>query len=75
VSTVFIPYPLTEELGAWQDGVAALRLALPHALLATIRLPGDDTNVPPSTIEATVDMVLRSFEEGLAFVAPERKTD
>jgi predicted PurR-regulated permease PerM len=75
VSTVFIPYPLTEELGAWQGAVAALRLTLPHALLATIRLPGDDTNVPPSTTEATVDMVLRSFEEGLAFVAPERKTD
>jgi predicted PurR-regulated permease PerM len=72
VSNVFIPYPLTEELEAWQDAIAALRLTLPHALIATVRLPGDDTIISASTIQAEVDMVLRSFEECLAFVAPKR---
>jgi hypothetical protein len=70
VSTVFIPYPLTEELEAWQDTVTALRLNLPNTLIATIRLPGDETTVAPTSVHADVDMVLRSFVEGLAFVTP-----
>jgi hypothetical protein len=30
--------------------------------------------VPQTAIQVEVDMVLRSFEEGLAFVVPARKT-
>jgi hypothetical protein len=74
VSTVLVPYPLAEFIEPWREAIAALRDLLPHALLATIRLPGDEMTVPQTAIEAEVDMVLRSFEEGLAFVVPARKS-
>jgi predicted PurR-regulated permease PerM len=74
VSTVLIPYPLAEFIEPWREAIGALRALLPHALLATIRLPGDEMMVPQAAIQAEVDMVLRSFEEGLAFVVPARKT-
>jgi len=67
-STIFIPYPLAEQCNAWLDAVGELRLLLPHALLAAIRLPGDEPIVPQSAIQDQVDVVLRSFEECLAFV-------
>ncbi|MGZ5198645.1 MAG: AI-2E family transporter [Telluria sp.] len=69
VSTVFLPYPLEEALQAWMDAVAGLRALLPHALLVTIRNPADDPGTHHAAIDVGVDMVLRSFEEGLAFVA------
>jgi hypothetical protein len=74
VSTVLVPYPLAEFIEPWREAIVSLRELLPHALLATIRLPGDEMTVPQTAIQAEVDMVLRSFEEGLAFVVPARKT-
>lgn len=74
VSTVFVPYPLEDELETWRQAVADLRALLPHALLATIRLPGDEVlaGTLPS-IQSATDMDLRSFEECLAFVAPKQQ--
>jgi hypothetical protein len=71
VSTVFVVYPNDEALAAWREGAANLREALPDALLVTIRLPFDDLDERGAMVEQEVDMILRSFEEGLAFVAPE----
>jgi predicted PurR-regulated permease PerM len=72
VSTVFLPFPLDEQLAGWLMATMELRTALPTVLLATIRLPFDRSTVPQAAIENHVDIVLRSFEEALAFVAPER---
>jgi len=72
ISTVILPYPVEERLGDWTNATAELRTHLPDALLATIKLPFDLSSVPQPTVEEHVDIVLRSFEEALAFVAPER---
>lgn len=69
ISTVFIPYPLDEELADWSGAVAAVRALLPRALLVTTRPPPDEFAVHHTLVLPHVDMVLRSFEEGLAFVA------
>jgi predicted PurR-regulated permease PerM len=72
VSTVFINYPVEALLDQWMTTVANLRAGLPEAMLVTIRLPLIDPVPNPSLVEGEVDMVLRSFEEALAFVGPER---
>jgi predicted PurR-regulated permease PerM len=72
ISTVILPYPVEERLGDWLNAAAELRTHLPDALLATVKLPFDQSPVPQPTVEEHVDIVLRSFEEALAFVAPER---
>jgi len=72
ISTVILPYPVEERLGDWLNAAAELRTHLPDALLATVKLPFDLSTVPQPTVEEHVDIVLRSFEEALAFVAPER---
>jgi predicted PurR-regulated permease PerM len=71
ISTVFIPYPLAEQLETWTAAVAALRALLPQVLVVTTRPPPDECQVHQSAVQSHVDMVLRSFEEGLAFVAPD----
>ncbi|CAH0190216.1 AI-2 transport protein TqsA [Massilia sp. Bi118] len=71
VSTVFINYPTEAMLDQWLTAVANLRAGLPEAMLVTIRLPLIDPVPSASLVEKQVDMVLRSFEEALAFVAPE----
>lgn len=72
VSTVFLPYPLEGTVGAWLEAVSRLRALLPHALVLTIRHPADGLDSQHGAIAPHVDMVLRSFEEGLAFVSPAR---
>jgi predicted PurR-regulated permease PerM len=72
VSTVFITYPVEARLEQWLTAVANLRAGLPEAMLVTIRLPLIETLPSATLVEQHVDMVLRSFEEALAFVAPER---
>jgi predicted PurR-regulated permease PerM len=73
MSTVFLSYPLEDALDLWLAAAADLRARLPQALLATIRLPDERSTVPVALVERHVDMVLRSFEEALAFVAPARE--
>ncbi|MBR7792678.1 AI-2E family transporter [Undibacterium sp. FT147W] len=72
VSTVFITYPLVSTLAEWIPIVQELRSNLPHALIVTIRLFSEENLAEQSVVNKHVDMVLRSFEEGLAFVAPDR---
>jgi hypothetical protein len=70
---VFIPSPLPEDLEAWGQAVAELRALLPQALLAAIHLPADELAGPAPATRSAVDMDLRSFEECVAFVAPQRE--
>ncbi len=70
VSTLFIPYPLRDTLEGWIALVTELRTNLPQALLATIRPTLEEELPPLGSVQPHVDMVLRSFEEALAFVAP-----
>jgi predicted PurR-regulated permease PerM len=72
VSTVFINYPPESMRDQWLAAVAELRAGLPDAMLVTIRLPLLDPALGQAVVEKHVDMVLRSFEEALAFVQPER---
>ena len=73
VSTIFLAYPAAEALEQWLVAARELRADLPHALLATIRLPFDEDTAHQGVVDAQVDMTLRSFEEGLAFVLPDEK--
>ncbi|MDQ2821350.1 MAG: AI-2E family transporter [Pseudomonadota bacterium] len=72
VSSVFLIYPTDATLEAWRKAAVELRVALPDALFATIRLPFDERTANPAVVEEQVDMILRSYEEGLAFVVPEK---
>jgi len=72
ISTVFITYPVEATLEQWREATQDLHARLPNVLLVTIRLPFGEASVGQSLVEEHVDMVLRSFEESLAFVAPER---
>jgi len=72
ISTVFITYPVEATLAQWLDAAQDLHARLPNVLLVTIRLPFGEASVSQAVVQDHVDMVLRSFEEGLAFVAPER---
>ena len=69
VSIVFLVYPVREKLEAWMAVVHDLRENLPHALLVTIRPPFFNEEVEATTVKEQVDMVLSSFEEGLAFAS------
>jgi predicted PurR-regulated permease PerM len=71
VSSVFLAYPTDSALESWRKAAIELRVALPEALFVTIRLPFDDRAAHPAAVEDYVDMILRSYEEGLAFVSPE----
>jgi predicted PurR-regulated permease PerM len=72
ISTVFLIYPVESMLEEWQRVADELRAGLPNALLVTIRLPFGETAANQNVVQEHVDMVLRSFEESLAFVVPER---
>jgi predicted PurR-regulated permease PerM len=75
VSTVFIIYPVESMLDQWTRVADELRTGLPNALLVTIRLPFGETAADQAVVQEHVDMVLRSFEESLAFVVPERASE
>lgn len=68
ISTVIVAYPLDAAFPSWVDAVAGVRALLPHALLVTVRHPADDAGAHHAAVHDHVDMVLRSFEESLAFV-------
>lgn len=72
ISTVILPFPADESLELWLAAVDELHARLPDALLAALRLTDERPTVSTSMVEKHVDIVLRSFEEALAFVAPER---
>lgn len=72
VSTVFVSYPLEEMLTQWQTTVSDWRTRLPDALFVSIRLLSEGRDAKQSIVEGSVDVVLRTFEEGLEFVTPDR---
>lgn len=73
VATVFLTYPLAEALDQWLAVVRELRERLPKALLVTIRLLHEGDDAKQAALEANVDMLLHSFEEGVALVAPDKR--
>jgi hypothetical protein len=68
VSTVFLTYPLKDTLDRWQVIAGQFRTRLPRALLVTIRLNPDSRDADQAAVEQSVDMVLRTFEEGVALL-------
>lgn len=72
VATVFLTYPLAESLEQWMAVVRELRVNLPKALLVTIRLLSEGDDAKQEVVKASVDMLLHSFEEGVALVAPDK---
>ena len=68
VSTVFLTYPLKDTLERWQVIADQFRERLPQALLVTIRLNPDSRDADQAIVERNVDMVLRTFEEGVALL-------
>jgi predicted PurR-regulated permease PerM len=72
VATVFLTYPLAESLEQWQGVVRELRVSLPKAMLVTIRLLSEGDDAKQAAVEGKVDMVLHTFEEGVALVAPDK---
>ena len=71
VSTVFLTYPLKDNLAPWQAIAGAMRARLPKAMLVTIRLSPDSRDADQVVVEESVDMVLNTFEEGVALLSPE----
>ena len=71
VSTVFLTYPLKETLEPWQAIANATRARLPKALIVTIRLSPDSRDADQAAVEESVDMVLNTFEEGVALLSHE----
>jgi len=69
ISTMFVAYPMESDLATWTDSVSELRKAFPDVPVATIR-PRGDVSVEQLVVAGHVDLVLQSFEEALAFVAP-----
>jgi predicted PurR-regulated permease PerM len=73
VSTVILPYPLEEELEAWQAAARALHVAHPQAMLLAVKPPAPEHAAAHDVaITGQVDLVVRSFSEGVAFVLAER---
>ena len=68
VSTVFLTYPLKHTFDQWQVIADQFRARLPQALLVTIRLNPDSRDADQAIVEQSVDMVLRTFEEGVALL-------
>jgi hypothetical protein len=72
IATVFLTYPLAESLEQWMSIVRELRASMPKALLVTIRLLSEGDDAKQAIVRDSVDMLLHSFEEGVALVAPDK---
>ena len=48
-----------------------IRKSMPKALLVTIRLNPDERDADQAVVGVCVDMVLHTFEEGVALLTPE----
>jgi predicted PurR-regulated permease PerM len=72
VFAVFVTYPPATALDAWLAAVSELREGLPNALLMTIGMSFGEPLADQAIVGKHVDMVLRSHEEGIAFIEPHR---
>ena len=68
VGTVFVTYPPQDAFAAWVALTTEFRAALPHAVLATIRLPLDHALASQEEVAAQVDLVLHSYAEAETFM-------
>ena len=68
IATVFVACPEESALAEWRSACRELRLRLPRAVLATVRLPLDAAVPDEAALKGEVDLVLRSFAEALAFL-------
>ncbi|WEF35124.1 AI-2E family transporter [Pseudoduganella chitinolytica] len=69
VSSVLVIHPVESMPEAWVEAVARLRENLPEAPLVAIA-PREPA--VPQAVTQRVDLVLKSFEEALAFVTPQK---
>jgi predicted PurR-regulated permease PerM len=72
VFAVFVTYPPVAALDDWLAAVSELREGLPNALLMTIGMSLGEPLADQAIVGKHVDMVLRSHEEGIAFIEPHR---
>jgi predicted PurR-regulated permease PerM len=72
VYAVFVTYPPAAALDQWLAAVDELRKGLPNALLMTIGMSFGEPLADQAIVDKHVDMVLRSHEEGVAFIEPHR---
>ncbi|MGJ7497399.1 AI-2E family transporter [Variovorax sp. RT4R15] len=68
VGTAILAYPSQEALEQWQAVATEMRASMPHAVMATVRLPLDQTAVPENLVLDYVDLILHSYSEAEAFV-------
>lgn len=73
VGTVFLAYPRHDAVDAWRATAAEMRAALPHAAIATVRLPLDEAGAPEEQVKDSVDLILHSYSEAEAFVLQSAK--
>jgi len=73
VGTVFLAYPRHDAVDAWRGTAAEMRAALPHAAIATVKLPLDEAGAPEERVKDAVDLILHSYSEAEAFVLQSAK--
>jgi predicted PurR-regulated permease PerM len=66
-STVFLAYPLEENLDAWQAAANNVRVSFPQAMLLTVKLPLEEGVADEAVVQGHVDLLVRSFSEAVAF--------
>jgi len=70
VSTVVMAYPQEDSLVEWQAVVRELRQNIPKVELVTIRLLSNGSDATQDMVAENVDLIMRSFEEAVAFLMP-----
>lgn len=73
VGTVFLAYPRQDAIDAWRVTVAEMRAAMPHAAIATVKLPLDEAGAAEELVKDAVDLILHSYSEAEAFVLQSAK--
>lgn len=68
VGTVFLAYPRQDAIDTWRATAAEMRAALPHAAMATVKLPLDEAGADEQLVKDSVDLILHSYSEAEAFV-------
>jgi predicted PurR-regulated permease PerM len=72
VSTIILPYPIEDELEAWQASARALHVSHPQAMLLVVNPSAEHAVADDVAVARQVDLVVRSFSEAVAFVLAER---
>jgi len=70
---VFLAYPRHDAIDTWRATAAQMRAALPHAAIATVKLPLDEAGAADELVKDSVDLILHSYSEAEAFVLQSAK--